>query len=127
MKKLLVVGALLVALAITAFAGKKKPELQYAALSFTVLRENTGEPVRNASIILHGVDSNGNQDRAGFQLKTDDEGRASFDAIPYGKLRVQVIAHGYQTYGEDFDIGQPAREIVIKLNPPQRQYSIYDK
>ena len=126
MKKL-AVCAVLMAFALMAFAGKKKPEPQYAAVQFTVLKENDGEPIRNASVILHQVDDHGNQDKAGFQLKTGEDGHASFDAIPYGKLRVQVIAHGFQTYGEDFDIGQPTREIVIKLNPPRRQYSIYDK
>ena len=65
--------------------------------------------------------------KTGFELKTDSEGKTHFDGVPYGTLRVQVIAHGFQTYGEDFDIGQPTREIVIKLNPPRRQYSIYDK
>jgi 5-hydroxyisourate hydrolase-like protein (transthyretin family) len=125
MKKLALFAILLMLPMMTA-AGNKKPE-QFSDVKFTVLRANNGKPVRNASIILHTVDEKGNQEQAGLELKTNEDGAASFDALPYGKLRVQVIAHGFQTYGEDFVIDQPTRQIVIKLEPPQRQYSIYDK
>ena len=37
-----------------------------------------------------------------MELKTDAEGKANFDGIPYGVLRVQVLAHGFQTFGEDY-------------------------
>jgi hypothetical protein len=40
-------------------------------------------------------------------------------------LRVQVIAHGLQTYGEDYDVKQPAMEFKIELKPPKHQISIY--
>ena len=39
--------------------------------------------------------------------------------------RVQVLAPGYQTYGEDFDINKPKMDFTIKLKRPQSQYSIY--
>lgn len=107
-------------------AADKKPE-QFADLKFSVLKEDNGKPVRNASVILHPVNKEGKQERSGFQLKTDAEGNAQYSGVPYGKLRVQVIAQGFKTYGEDFDITQPTHEIVIKLKRPQKQYSIYDK
>jgi hypothetical protein len=40
---------------------------------------------------------------------------------------VQVIAHGFQTFGQDYTINQPQHELVIRLKRPQGQYSIYDK
>ena len=61
----------------------------------------------------------------GFQLKTDTDGRASIDDIPYGRVRVQVLAHGLQTYGDDIEVKQPKQEIVIRLKPPAEQVSIY--
>ena len=82
---------------------------QTSELKFTVLKNENGKPVRNAAVILHPVDKDGKQGKGGFELKTDPEGRASFSAAPYGKLRVQVLAHGYQTYGDDFEINQPQR------------------
>jgi len=66
------------------------------------------------------------QDRGGLELKTDADGKASFDGIPYGKLRVQVLAPGFQTFGEDYDVNQPTVEITIKLKRPENQYSIYE-
>ena len=98
-----------------------------AELKFTVLKDENGKPVRNASVVLHPVDKDGKQGKGGFELKTDPEGQASFSAAPYGRLRVQVLARGYQTFGEDYEINQPQHEIVIKLKRPQGQYSIYEK
>ena len=94
-------------------------------LKVTVVKEETGKPVRNASVVLHPVGKDGRQSRGGTQLKTNGDGIASLDGIPYGKLRIQVIASGLQTFGDDYDINQPQQEIVIKLKPPQQQYSIY--
>jgi hypothetical protein len=96
-----------------------------ANLSFTVLKDYNSKPVRNASVVLHQVDDRGRQSRGGLQLKTDNEGKASYGGIPYGKLRIQVIAPGFQTYGEDHEINQPEQELVIRLKQPQDQYSIY--
>ena len=38
---------------------------------------------------------------------------------------MQVIAHGFQTFGQDYDVNQPEQEFVIKLKRPQSQYTIY--
>jgi hypothetical protein len=94
-------------------------------LRFTVVKADNGKPVRNAAIVLHPVDKEGRQEKGGFELKTDAEGETRFDGAPYGKLRVQVLARGFQTYGQDFDIQQPQHDFVIKLKRPQSQYSIY--
>jgi hypothetical protein len=98
---------------------------QQASLKFVVLKAHNGKPVRNASVVLHLVDKKGKQARGGYQLKTDAEGKASFDGAPYGKLRVQVLTPGFQTFGEDLDIDQPEQEFVIKLKKPQDQVTIY--
>ena len=41
-------------------------------------------------------------------------------------FRVQVLAHGFQSYGEDFDVEKPAMQIDIKMQSPNGQYSIYE-
>jgi len=97
-----------------------------SALQFVVVRDYNGKPVQNASVVLHPVDKRGKQSKGGYQLKTDSEGRTSFEGVPYGKLRVQVLAHGFQTFGEDYEINQPTTAITIKLKRPQGQYSVYD-
>ncbi len=116
----MLVGGLLVSTGLA--RGKKKHES--SALSFVVVKETNGKPVRNASVVLHAIED-GKQSKGGYELKTDPEGKTSFEGVPYGKLRVQVLAPGYQTFGDDYIVNQPQQEIVIKLKPPQGQYSIY--
>ena len=112
------------------FAGDKKdknegPE-QYSVLKFQVLKDDNGKPVRNAAVVLHPVDSEGIQSRGGFELKTNAEGKTETDGIPYGKLRIQIIAPGFQTFGQDYDIAQPQEAVTIRLKRPEKQYSIYE-
>ena len=119
MTKPLKIAAVVAALCLAAFAGDT------SNLKFMVVKDKNGKPIRNASVILHPVDKHGHQERGGLQVKTDGEGKTSYDGVPYGKLRIQVIASGFQTFGEDFDINKPVTEINIRMKPPQEQYSIY--
>jgi len=118
-------GVVLAALLLLGLAAAGDKPQQASNLSFVVLKDDNGKPVRNASVILHQMSARGRQGQGGLQLKTDNEGKASYAGIPYGKLRVQVIAPGFQTYGEDHDINQPEHEFVIKLKRPQEQHTIY--
>jgi hypothetical protein len=108
-------------------AGGEKASGPSSAIKFVVLKDDNGKPVRNASVILHPVKRNGKQDKGGFQLKTDAEGKTETDGIPYGLLRVQVIAPGFQTFGDDYTINQPEQMVTIRLKRPTEQYTIYDK
>lgn len=108
-----------------AAAQKDRDEEPTSVLSFLVLKEENGKPVRNAAVIMHPVNSHGKQDRGGLELKTDADGKTSFDGIPYGKLRVQVLASGLQTFGEDYDVNQAKMNFTVRLKRPQGQYSIY--
>jgi len=45
---------------------------------------------------------------------------------PDGRFLLQVLAQGFQTYGEDFEIDKPKMDFTIKLKRPQGQYSVYD-
>src|SRR6202790_771609 len=106
-------------------AQRDKTEEPTAVLNFIVLKEDNGKPVRNAAVIMHPVTTHGKQERGGLELKTDANGKTSFDGIPYGKLRVQVLASGFQTFGEDYDVTQAKMNFTVKLKRPQGQYSIY--
>ncbi len=114
-------------LASPSFAKKRiKQEGPTATLNFVVLRDENGKPVRNAAVVLHPVNNDDKQEKGGLELKSDAEGKCSIDGIPYGKLRVQVLATGFQTYGGDYDVGQESVEITLKLKRPSGQYSIYE-
>jgi hypothetical protein len=117
---------LLALLAMPGLARKKK-ETPLSTMNFVVVRDENGKPVRNAAVVLHPVDEDGKQDKGGLELKTDPEGKASYDGVPYGKLRIQVLAPGYQTFGNDYDVAQPTMAITIKLKRPASQYSIYEQ
>lgn len=131
------VGAVLLAvvcaLAVGVAAGDKKktpekfPKDKFASVKFVVVKDRNGKPVRNASVVLHAVNEDGEQEKGGLQLKTDQEGVTKYDGIPYGRVRVQVIARGFQTYGEDIVVNQPEVEMNIRMKPPQDQVTIYEK
>jgi hypothetical protein len=117
---------LLVAFVGLAAAQRDKAEDPTAVLNFLVIKDDNGKPVRNAAVIMHPVNTGGKQSRGGVELKTDIDGKTSFDGIPYGKLRVQVLASGFQTFGEDYDVEKATLDFVIRLKRPQNQYSIYE-
>jgi len=128
MRKIIFTGVMTALLlsAVVGRAQKDKDNEPTSWLYFSVIKDDNGKPVRNAAIVLHPVNIKGNQERGGMELKTDPDGKADFDGIPYGALRIQVLAHGFQTYGEDYDISKSRTEITIKLKRPQGQFSIYD-
>lgn len=125
-RPLLTIVVLLV-ISTSLFARNQKDESQTSSTSFVVLKDDSGKPVRNAAVVLHPVGKHDKQGKTGFELKTDADGKTHFDGIPFGLLRVQVIAHGFQTFGNDYQIDQSNQEITIRLKRPQDQYSIYDK
>jgi hypothetical protein len=116
---------LVLALVGAARAQRDKTEDPTAVINFLVIKDDNGKPVRSAAVIMHPVDPGGKQERGGLELKTDADGKTSFDGVPYGKLRVQVLANGFQTFGEDYDVDRAKLDVTIKLKRPQGQYSIY--
>ena len=97
-----------------------------AALRVVVVREADGKPVKNAQVVLHLVNRKGKALKGEMELKTDTDGHASADAIPYGSIQLQVLAKGFQTFGEDYEVKQAELEITVKLKRPSGQYSIYE-
>jgi len=124
-RKALIACVVISGLALAGLASAQDDE-QYAAVAFVVLRDYNGKPVKNASVIMHPVGKKGKQKNSGLQLKTNTDGKTSFDGVPYGPLRIQVLAQGFQTFGEDYDVNTPDMTITIKLKRPQGQYSIYE-
>jgi len=87
----------------------------------TVLRDVNGKPIENAAVIFHLVGDKGN-----MELKTNEDGKAMIDVLPTGgEVRLQIIAKGFQTYGDDFKIDQPSIGLEVKMKRPGEQYSIY--
>lgn len=117
----------LLLLSLPGFAGQKNapPEQKTASVNMIVVRDSNGKPVKNAEVVLHLIDNHGKQMQEGLELKTHDDGKAEASGIPYGKVRVQVIARGFKTYGNDVTVDQPTIELTIKMEKPAEQLSIY--
>jgi hypothetical protein len=46
--------------------------------------------------------------------------------IPVGStVRLQIIANGFQTFGNDYVANADAKQITIKMERPKSQYSLY--
>ena len=95
-----------------------------ARIEVTVLRDVSGKPIENAAVIFHTMESE--RDKGNMELKTNEDGKAIIDVLPLGDtVRLQIIAKGFQTYGEDYKIGKPEMAIEIKMKRPGEQYSVY--
>jgi hypothetical protein len=95
-----------------------------ARIEVTVLRDVNGKPIENAAVIFHPME--GEKDKGNMELKTNEDGKTIIDVMPIGAtVRLQIIAKGFQTYGEDYKIDKPEMAIEIKMKRPGQQYSIY--
>jgi len=65
--------------------------------------------------------------RTTYELRTNQDGEAKVPEIPQGEIRIQVIAKGFQTFGQIFDVTEEEKTIDITLNPPQQQYSSHNR
>ncbi len=95
-----------------------------------VVTTQGGHPIDRASVVVrfvegHSVVKLGRAVHDTYELRTNEEGLVKVPAIRQGKIRIQVIAKGYQTFGQIFDITQDQKTVAIKLNPPQQQYSAH--
>ncbi|HEX3436986.1 MAG TPA: carboxypeptidase-like regulatory domain-containing protein [Pseudacidobacterium sp.] len=126
----LIVFSLCVPLALSAQDTKRgrkyTPPPPTCKITVTVTRASNGKPVENAGVVFHPVKDG--KDEGNMELKTNEDGKAILDVVPVGDtVRLQIIAKGYQTYGADYVLEGPTEDIQVKLNPPGRQYSIYEK
>jgi hypothetical protein len=121
-RSLLLIATL--ALACPLLADKELTKLQVE------VKNLDGKPVDRASVIVKFVEGRskvklGKKINTRWELRTNQQGMAKIPPIPQGKILVQVIAKGYQTYGKTHEIEEEEKTIEIKLNPPQSQYSAH--
>jgi hypothetical protein len=95
-----------------------------------VVKNQAGKPVDRASVVVrfiqgHSVIKLGKAVRTTFELRTNQDGEARIPSIPQGKILVQIIAKGFQTYGQTYDVTEEEKTLDITLNPPQQQYSAH--
>ena len=95
-------------------------------LTLQVLREADKQPVADAHVVIQFKVEKLLKDRRGsWEAKTNRKGVVVLSDVPLGVARVQIIARGYQTYGDEHDLNKPEQELTILLKPPQKQVSAY--
>jgi hypothetical protein len=89
-----------------------------------------GKPLENADVVVKFVSGRsvvklGKKIRTTWEMRTNQEGIAKVPEIPRGTIRIQVIAKGYQTFGQTFDVDEDEKTIPVKMNSPQEQYTAH--
>lgn len=82
------------------------------------------KPVDNASVYVRYVEERklAKDKKIEMNLKTNLSGVVHVPEIPQGKFVIQVIADGWKTYGEYYDVNQPEQTINITLARPPKWY-----
>ncbi|MFN7925002.1 MAG: hypothetical protein U0Q16_33195 [Bryobacteraceae bacterium] len=94
------------------------------------VKDLQGKPIDRAGVKVRFVQGRsaakfGKKIIKAWELRTNQLGIAKIPEIPQGKILIQVMAKGYQTYGKTHDIQEEEKTVEIRLNPPQPQYSAH--
>ena len=97
---------------------------QDVRLTIVVTGGEDKKPVDSASVYIRYVEEHkhGRDKKIEMNLKTNQAGVCHVPVIPPGKFVVQVIADGWKTYGEYYDISQTEQTINISLVRPPKWY-----
>lgn len=94
------------------------------------VRNPGDKPVDRAGVIVRFVEGRsiakfGKKIRTHWELRTNQEGVVTIPPIPQGKILIQVIAKGYQTFGEYIEVNEEEKTVPVNLKSPQPQYSAH--
>jgi hypothetical protein len=105
---------------------KYVPPPPTSRITVTVVKDSNSKPVENAAVVFHSL--KGDHDEGNMELKTNEQGQAVIDVIPIGEtVRLQIVASGFQTFGQDYPVTTSTKTINVRLLRPGKQYSIYVK
>jgi hypothetical protein len=93
-------------------------------LTIVVTGGEEKKPVDSASVYVRYVEEHkhGKDKKIEMNLKTNQSGVCHVPVIPPGKFVIQVIADGWKTFGEVYDINQTEQTINISLVRPPKWY-----
>ena len=103
---------------------KYKAPPDTSRIEVTVIKGFNKKPIDGAHVIFHPTKDG--VDEGNMEVKTHPDGKVSIDVIPTGsKVTIQVLADGFSTYAEDYQINEANREITIAMIKPRAQISTY--
>jgi hypothetical protein len=101
---------------------KAPPETSH--IEVMVVKDSNQKPVVNAAVVFHS--RRDGKDEGNLEVKTNSEGKAIIDVIPTGSsVDVQVIADGFATFANTYQVNESSREIEIRMLKPRAQVSTY--
>jgi hypothetical protein len=102
----------------------KSGSADLARLTIVVTGGEDKKPVDSASVYVRFVEERklGKDKKIEMNLKTNLSGTCHVDGIPQGKILIQVIAPGWKTFGEYFDVDQSEKTFSIALVRPPKWY-----
>ncbi len=104
--------------------GKDAATAQDSRLTIVVTAGEEKKPVDSASVYVKFVEERklSKDKKIEMNLKTNQSGVCHVPILPPGKFLIQVIAEGWKTYGEYYDITQTEQTIHIELVRPPKWY-----
>ena len=128
--RVLLPAGVLVGLALGAAHGQDSRGRKYKAppetshIEVLVLKDANQKPIPNAAVVFHSIKDG--KDEGNLEIKTDSEGKAVIDVIPTGSsVDVQVIADGFATYANTYQVNEASRAIEVRMIRPRAQVSTY--
>jgi len=104
--------------------GKADSASNSVHLTIVVTNGEDKKPVDSASVYVKFVQARtlGKNKKIEMNLKTNLSGVVHVPEIPRGKFLVQVIAPGWKTFGEYYEVDQAEQTINIELARPPKWY-----
>jgi hypothetical protein len=126
MKVICVVTLALITLALLPSNGyaKKKGRTRLRV----IVQDTEGAPVSRASVVVKTL--KGKKLRKvgrSLELRTSQKGTAPLPPLKRGHVLIQVIAKGYQTFGERLELNSVDQDYIVTLALPQEQHSVHER
>jgi hypothetical protein len=104
--------------------GKADASSNTVHLTIVVTTAEDKKPVDSASVYVKYVQGRllGKDKKIEMNLKTNMSGIVHVPEIPRGKFLVQIIAPGWKTFGEYYEVEQAEQTINVELVRPPKWY-----
>ena len=93
-----------------------------------VFTDEAKKPVASAHVVVRFVSGKKlfiKKIQTSWEAQTNKKGEVALEDIPLGQVKIQVIAKGYQTFGDDFELSKSEETLTILMKPPAKQISGY--
>ena len=92
-----------------------------------LVQDMEGSPVARASVVVRTLKGKKlKKTGRSFELRTSQQGTAPLPPLKQGYVLVQVIATGYQTFGERLELSEIDQNYTVILALPQEQHSVHE-